>query len=436
MLPMIDDRPENPNAALAALATDTPPDPATLEQRLRDAIDALPRFENSDDYWQHRHLLTEAANAVGSSASAIADLKERDADYEAMRAAYAEAGATGHLTLAFAVRAIKDLAAADAWEADPSPRPPSRLLDIELRRIADGLLAVDEKERPGFALLLRRAADALAPDEEVERCRRMIAARDENHCAIGQHLIAAHKPGEVDEEAVAILDGYHVGARKVAGASAGEPGETTLQAAVRLLKLAKERGAFVAAEHVVTPASVQQVTVATTPLQQRLSRMADRLSEVCASMGQYDDQEVADLRLAAAGVEKWAEVAETWRAEQRQRTVADWTVRTFGPEMMTPHERVLRVLEEALELAQAENLPAAETTRLADYVYSRPAGDPAQEVGGLRLTILAYCATKGLLADDCEAKEIARVLAKPAQHFRDRNVEKAHAGVGDYKPAT
>jgi len=203
------------------------------------------RFENSASAFEAIHA-RQQAELVNLRAE-VADFKERDADYEAMRAAYIEAGATGHLTLAFAVRAIKDLAAADAWEADPSPRPPSRLLDIELRRIAEGLLAVDEKERPGFALLLRRAADALAPDEDLERCQGQVAAYHLHSNAIGQYLVAAHKPGEVDHEAVAILDGYHVGAREVAGGGQGEPGETTLQAALRLLTLAHARGAFAAA---------------------------------------------------------------------------------------------------------------------------------------------------------------------------------------------
>lgn len=75
------------------------------------------------------------------------------------------------------------------------------------------------------------------------------AAHTETMGALGQHLLDAHKPGEVDPEAVALLDGYHVGGRAVAP---GEAGETTLEAALRLLKLAKERGAFAATEHVVS----------------------------------------------------------------------------------------------------------------------------------------------------------------------------------------
>ena len=70
----------------------------------------------------------------------------------------------------------------------------------------------------------------------------MIDSRDESHHEIGQYLLVAHKAGEVDSDAIAILDGYHIGDREV---DDGERGETTLEAALRLLKLAKQRGAFV-----------------------------------------------------------------------------------------------------------------------------------------------------------------------------------------------
>lgn len=73
----------------------------------------------------------------------------------------------------------------------------------------------------------------------MERCQRQVEACREHHHALGQHIVVTHKPGEVDPEAVAILDGYHVGPLEVAGG-----GETTLQAALRLLRLAHARGAF------------------------------------------------------------------------------------------------------------------------------------------------------------------------------------------------
>lgn len=73
---------------------------------------------------------------------------------------------------------------------------------------------------------------------------RQVEAYQEWSKNIAQYIVKAHKVGAVDDEAAAILDGYHVGLQEVAGGGQGEPGETTLEAALRLLKLAKVRGAF------------------------------------------------------------------------------------------------------------------------------------------------------------------------------------------------
>lgn len=77
-----------------------------------------------------------------------------------------------------------------------------------------------------------------------ERREGQVNAYQEWAHELGQHIIKEHKAGTVDDEAAAILDGYHVGLQPVAGGGQGEPGEHTLAAAVRLLKLAKARGAF------------------------------------------------------------------------------------------------------------------------------------------------------------------------------------------------
>ncbi len=79
---------------------------------------------------------------------------------------------------------------------------------------------------------------------ELDSLRASVEAYRDHARKLGQHIIDAHKPGAVAVEAVAILDGYHVGARKVRGGGEGEPGESTLEAALRLLKLALARGAF------------------------------------------------------------------------------------------------------------------------------------------------------------------------------------------------
>jgi hypothetical protein len=90
---------------------------------------------------------------------------------------------------------------------------------------------------------LGQACASLRDDlAELGRLRDQVAAFWGWSSALADYIGEHHKSPTVDDEAVAILDGYHVGLVEVAGPSAG--GENTLAAAVRLLKLAASRGAF------------------------------------------------------------------------------------------------------------------------------------------------------------------------------------------------
>lgn len=139
-----------------------------------------------------------------------------------------------------------------SWLPTPAPTPDLSTLQARLLHAADlleaKLRAAGMFDGPDGCEVadLREAATRSAHYDSVVSAW---AAHTETMGALGQHLLDAHKPGEVDPEAVALLDGYHVGGRAVAP---GEAGETTLEAALRLLKLAKERGAFAATEHVVS----------------------------------------------------------------------------------------------------------------------------------------------------------------------------------------
>jgi len=96
---------------------------------------------------------------------------------------------------------------------------------------------------------------------------------------------------------------------------------------------------------------------------------------------------------------------------------------------MNIQERVARVLEEALELAQAHDLPLYTIHRLIDRVWSRPKGDPAQELGGLGVTLLGYAEAAGLDADEQESIELARVLNVDPEKFRIKHDQKGREGV-------
>ncbi len=93
-----------------------------------------------------------------------------------------------------------------------------------------------------------------------------------------------------------------------------------------------------------------------------------------------------------------------------QAGVAEWMGQCFLPSLycnMT--ERGDRLLEEVLELLQAHGYDKARVPTLVDYVFSRPVGDPAQEVGGVMVTLAGYCWVAGLDMHVHGHAELARI---------------------------
>jgi hypothetical protein len=95
-----------------------------------------------------------------------------------------------------------------------------------------------------------------------------------------------------------------------------------------------------------------------------------------------------------------------------QQNVAAWAHACFGQEHATdPLERADRFCEEALELLQAASYDPLRVRALLDYVYNRPAGRLAQEVGGVLVTLAAFCAAHGVRMEAQGDWELARVWA-------------------------
>ena len=88
-------------------------------------------------------------------------------------------------------------------------------------------------------------------------------------------------------------------------------------------------------------------------------------------------------------------------------------VECFGLQIAADRtERNHRFLEEAIELVQATGCTQSEAHQLVDYVYGRPVGDPAQEVGGVLVTLAALCDAHGLDLAPAASAELARVWTK------------------------
>mgnify|MGYP000967535252 FL=1 len=96
-----------------------------------------------------------------------------------------------------------------------------------------------------------------------------------------------------------------------------------------------------------------------------------------------------------------------------QQRVQPWMLACFGEVIAADREeRNHRFLEEALELVQSTGCTAHEAHQLVDYVYGRPVGESAQEVGGVMVTLAALCLANGLDMHDAAEVELARIWTK------------------------
>ena len=103
-----------------------------------------------------------------------------------------------------------------------------------------------------------------------------------------------------------------------------------------------------------------------------------------------------------------------------QARIADWMQICFGAEISADRiERCDRLLEEVFELLQSGDYPPERIAALEAYTWSRPKGEPAQEVGGVMVTLAAYCQAFGLDMHRSAEVEYARI-SHPATVARIR----------------
>jgi len=99
-----------------------------------------------------------------------------------------------------------------------------------------------------------------------------------------------------------------------------------------------------------------------------------------------------------------------------QSRVLPWMVACFGSEVSNDRlERGDRLLEEVLELLQSGDYPMDRIAALVEYVYNRPKGEPAQEVGGVMITLAAYCLAHDLDMHQAGEIELSRIWTKIEQ---------------------
>ena|SRR5579864_8361452 len=112
-----------------------------------------------------------------------------------------------------------------------------------------------------------------------------------------------------------------------------------------------------------------------------------------------------------------------------EERVEYWIVTRIGAENAHRRERAMRLLEEAVELAQAEGVTEEMVNRQTRHVFSRPAGDPAQEAAGVGVCLAGWCAASGHSVVSLTLRELERIEAKPVEQIRGSLARKQDADI-------
>jgi hypothetical protein len=123
-------------------------------------------------------------------------------------------------------------------------------------------------------------------------------------------------------------------------------------------------------------------------------------------------------------------MSETLDLDREQERLHAWVCETFGEGLARDRaERIVRLVEEAVELAQAEHLSSAVVEAVVKRVYGRPPGDPLEEAGAVAVTLLAYCSAVGVRASDLLDAELTRIYAIPKATWVARRAAEVHEGI-------
>ena len=130
-------------------------------------------------------------------------------------------------------------------------------------------------------------------------------------------------------------------------------------------------------------------------------------------MGGNVERHIGDDDRYGAAIEVMRDAEPTSDDVSFQDRVDPWMQACFGAEISADKlERGDRLLEEVLELLQSGDYPSERIAALTKYVWSREIGEPAQEVGGVMVTLAAYCLAHGLNMHTAGETELTRIWTK------------------------
>lgn len=106
-----------------------------------------------------------------------------------------------------------------------------------------------------------------------------------------------------------------------------------------------------------------------------------------------------------------------------------WAVEMFGDIALDRRERVMRFVEEAIELAEAMSLTSSELQAIMVRVYNRPSGNVARELGQCQVTLECLARAIGVDLEDEATKEFHRIQSIPKAEWERRHAAKVAIGI-------
>lgn len=115
-----------------------------------------------------------------------------------------------------------------------------------------------------------------------------------------------------------------------------------------------------------------------------------------------------------------------------QRDVLAWAVDRFGMVATNVDERAARLVEEAIEIAQAAGVKLETVEKIARRTYSRPVSkDIGQEIGGCGITLLGFAENSGFDFKREVEREWNRVSTLPRDYWTRKHAEKVNDGTAN-----
>lgn len=108
----------------------------------------------------------------------------------------------------------------------------------------------------------------------------------------------------------------------------------------------------------------------------------------------------------------------------------NWACETFTAEVaMNPGERLMRFVEEAIELSHACDMPRDTVEKIVARIYGREPGNIEQEIAQSQVTLEMLAKVLKLDLDWAARREFERVQAIPKEEWERRHSAKVALGI-------